>query len=235
MEDRPDDRQGGRRRDRPRFAQIEIYDPRGSAPPLHVHHNEDETFYVVEGEVTVFVGDERIDLGAGDYCFAPRGVPHTYLVTSERARMLVTISPAGFEELFARVGVPSTATSAQPVEGVAPRRPMSPAARPVRRRGPRPAPHPVKGLTAMHNVIELPDIALTELAAWARRAEEKAREAEGRRGGGDFLGAVAPLTQFSEGLLAQPRRGAAGALAGPGRRRTWEEPIGAQAALAVAA
>ena len=73
-------------------------DPRGTAPPVHLHHNEDEAFYILEGEVTVLVGDERIDLGAGDYCFAPRGVPHAWIVRSERARMLVTLSPAGLEQ-----------------------------------------------------------------------------------------------------------------------------------------
>ena len=94
------------------FSQIETDDPRGSGPPLHLHHNEDETFYVLEGEVTVQVGDERIDLEAGDYCFGPRGIPHAYLVRSERARMLVTISPSGSEQLFVSLGVP--VTSAEP-------------------------------------------------------------------------------------------------------------------------
>ncbi len=94
------------------FSQIETDDPRGSGPPLHLHHNEDETFYVLEGEVTILVGDERIDLAAGDYCFGPRGIPHAYLVRSERARMLVTISPSGSEQLFVSLGVP--VTSAEP-------------------------------------------------------------------------------------------------------------------------
>ena len=57
------------------FSQFEIDDPLGSGPPLHVHHNEDETFYVLKGEITMFVGDERIDLEAGDYCFGPRASP----------------------------------------------------------------------------------------------------------------------------------------------------------------
>ena len=56
----------------------------------------------------MFVGDERIDLEAGDYCFGPRGIPHAYLVRSERARMLVTISPSGSEQLFVSLGVPVT-------------------------------------------------------------------------------------------------------------------------------
>lgn len=88
------------------FAQVETDDPRGAATPLHVHRNEDESFYVVEGEVTVLVGEERIDLAAGDYAFAPRGVAHAYLVRSERARMLTTLSPAGLEELFVALGAP---------------------------------------------------------------------------------------------------------------------------------
>src|SRR6266702_1863464 len=90
------------------FSQIEVDDPRGGGTPLHVHHNEDETFYVLEGEVTFLVGDERIDVGAGDCVFAPREIPHTYIIRSERARMLTTISPAGLEELFVTLGVPVT-------------------------------------------------------------------------------------------------------------------------------
>jgi quercetin dioxygenase-like cupin family protein len=94
------------------FAQIETDDPRGSGPPLHLHHKQDETFYILEGEVTLVVGEERLDLSAGDYCYAPRGVPHAYVVRSERARMLVTVSPPGPEEMFVELGVP--VTGAQP-------------------------------------------------------------------------------------------------------------------------
>jgi quercetin dioxygenase-like cupin family protein len=101
------------------FAQTESFDPRGTATPLHVHHNEDEAFYVVEGEVTVLVGGERIDLGAGDYLFAPRDLPHATIVTSESARYITTISPAGLEELFVELGIPVT-EGEQPVEAVLP-------------------------------------------------------------------------------------------------------------------
>lgn len=101
------------------FAQIETDDPRGGATPLHVHHNEDETFYVLEGEVTALVGEERIDLSAGDYLFAPRGIAHAYIVRSERARMLCTISPAGLEELFVSLGVPVTGAE-PPTDAVMP-------------------------------------------------------------------------------------------------------------------
>ncbi len=101
------------------FSQIETDDPRGSGPPLHLHHNEDETFYVLEGEVTILVGEERIDLKAGDYLFAPRGIAHTYIVRSERARMLVTASPGGVEQVFVSLGVPVTG-SEPPTDAVMP-------------------------------------------------------------------------------------------------------------------
>jgi quercetin dioxygenase-like cupin family protein len=101
------------------FSQIEVDDPRGSGPPLHLHHNEDETFYVLEGEVTFLVGDERIDLAAGDYLFGPREVAHAYVVRSERARMLVTASPGGIEQVFVSLGVPVTG-SEPPTDAVMP-------------------------------------------------------------------------------------------------------------------
>jgi quercetin dioxygenase-like cupin family protein len=101
------------------FAQIETDDPRDGGPPRHLHHDEDETFYILEGDVTAFVGDERIDLSAGDYCLAPRGIAHSYVVRSDRARMLVTLSPAGLEELFVSLGVPAEG-SEPPTDAVLP-------------------------------------------------------------------------------------------------------------------
>jgi quercetin dioxygenase-like cupin family protein len=101
------------------FSQIETDDPRGSGPPRHLHHREDETFYVLDGEVTALVGEARIDLGPGDYCFAPRGIAHSYVVRSDRARMLVTLSPSGVEELFVSLGVP-VAGAEPPADAVMP-------------------------------------------------------------------------------------------------------------------
>jgi len=101
------------------FSQLEAVEPRGGATPVHVHHNEDETFYILEGEVTFVVDDERIDAGTGDFVFAPRGIPHAYVVHSERARMLVTISPSGTEQLFVSLGVPVTGAE-PPTDAVLP-------------------------------------------------------------------------------------------------------------------
>jgi quercetin dioxygenase-like cupin family protein len=72
-------------------------------PPLH-RHDFDETFYVLEGELTFQLGDERLIRGAGELAFAPRGVPHTYAnLSGAPARGLIVITPAGFERHFARL------------------------------------------------------------------------------------------------------------------------------------
>jgi len=86
-----------------RLSQVLCRDLRGGAPPLHIHHREDETFYVIAGEISFFVGDQRIEATAGDFVFAPKGVPHTFLVTSDRAEYLASFSPAGAEQFFAEV------------------------------------------------------------------------------------------------------------------------------------
>ena len=78
-----------------RLLQVRSTDSRGAAPPLHIHHDADETWYVIDGRLTVFVGEERIEAGPGDFVFGPMGVPHAFLVTSERAETLITFSPAG--------------------------------------------------------------------------------------------------------------------------------------------
>ena len=101
------------------FSQVEILDPRGTAPPMHIHHNDDEAFYVLEGELTLFADGARIDAGPGDYVFVPRGTTHAYLVRSGWARVLVTFSPAGFEDVFVRAGVEVTGAE-PPADAVLP-------------------------------------------------------------------------------------------------------------------
>jgi quercetin dioxygenase-like cupin family protein len=76
---------------------------RGDMPPLHVHRRDDETFYVLEGELRLFVGSEQIVLGAGQSALAPRDVPHAYRVESEEAHWLVITAPAGFDSFVREV------------------------------------------------------------------------------------------------------------------------------------
>jgi quercetin dioxygenase-like cupin family protein len=83
---------------------IESAAPPGfTGPPLH-HHDFDETFYVVEGELTFQLRDELFRVKAGEVAFAPRGVPHTFTNRSaDPARYLIVCTPAGFERYFARM------------------------------------------------------------------------------------------------------------------------------------
>ncbi|GAA1553744.1 hypothetical protein GCM10009827_088140 [Dactylosporangium maewongense] len=80
---------------------LEFRDPGGQAPPLHVHDAEEEVWVVLDGEISFFVGDRWLDLGAGQIAHGPRGVPHSYVVRSPQARMAVVYSPSGIEEWFA--------------------------------------------------------------------------------------------------------------------------------------
>jgi mannose-6-phosphate isomerase-like protein (cupin superfamily) len=75
----------------------------GAGPPLH-HHDFDETFYVMAGELTFQLRDEITTAGPGQLVFAPRGVPHTFANLGDSpARQLIVCTPAGFERYFARM------------------------------------------------------------------------------------------------------------------------------------
>jgi quercetin dioxygenase-like cupin family protein len=84
-------------------AVIEHFAPQGSGSPLHVHSREDEWFYVIEGELTFWVGGEVSLAPAGTFVFGPKRIPHTFVVNSEEARFLLVAEPAGFEA-FVRAG-----------------------------------------------------------------------------------------------------------------------------------
>jgi quercetin dioxygenase-like cupin family protein len=72
----------------------------GDEPPIHTHTREDETLYVLDGSITAYVGDQRIDVEAGSYAALPKDVPHGLTVRSGEARLLVTVEPAGAEYFF---------------------------------------------------------------------------------------------------------------------------------------
>jgi quercetin dioxygenase-like cupin family protein len=72
----------------------------GDEPPIHTHTREDETLYVLEGTITAYVGDQRIDVEAGSYAALPKDVPHGLSVRGDEARLLVTLEPAGAEYFF---------------------------------------------------------------------------------------------------------------------------------------
>jgi quercetin dioxygenase-like cupin family protein len=72
----------------------------GDEPPIHTHTREDETLYVIEGSITAFVDDQRIDVEAGSYAALPKNVPHGLRVNGESAHIVITLAPAGAEYFF---------------------------------------------------------------------------------------------------------------------------------------
>jgi quercetin dioxygenase-like cupin family protein len=91
------------------YAMVESLTPPGLGPPPHVHRNEDEGFFVLEGEVEFLAGDRWVRAPTGTSFFGKRGTPHTYRnAGSTPSRMVVIISPAGFEEFFVEVDRLST-------------------------------------------------------------------------------------------------------------------------------
>ncbi len=93
---------------------IDALAPRGPASPLHIHRNEDEWFYVTEGELKFWVGGKVIDAPAGSFVYGPRGIPHTFDVTSPVARFLLVAEPGGFENFVRGLAVPATARTLPP-------------------------------------------------------------------------------------------------------------------------
>jgi quercetin dioxygenase-like cupin family protein len=86
---------------------VEIVVPKGAGSPWHVHPDEDEWFYIVDGEFTVYVGDNRLTLPAGSFAFGPKGVPHTFMAETDGATALVGFEPFLFEGFMREVGEPA--------------------------------------------------------------------------------------------------------------------------------
>jgi mannose-6-phosphate isomerase-like protein (cupin superfamily) len=91
-----------------------VVPPQGEVP-LHIHHREDEAFWVREGELEVVVGEDTFKAGAGSFVHLPKGIQHTYKNVGMRpARFLTLMVPAGVEKFFEEVGKPATDVSSPP-------------------------------------------------------------------------------------------------------------------------
>jgi quercetin dioxygenase-like cupin family protein len=93
---------------------VEVTEPPGAQAPLHVHHREDEGFWILDGDVSLQVGEETIEAGAGDYVMGPRDIPHAYAVGEAGCRMLFICTPGGFEGLVREMSRPAPARSLPP-------------------------------------------------------------------------------------------------------------------------
>jgi quercetin dioxygenase-like cupin family protein len=80
-----------------RLGLMEMVAPKGREPSRHVHHRDDEGFYVLEGTLTFYVGEETYEAGPGTLVFLPHGLPHSYAFQTEVVRMLAIVAPGGIE------------------------------------------------------------------------------------------------------------------------------------------
>ncbi|QDU25663.1 Quercetin 2,3-dioxygenase [Anatilimnocola aggregata] len=90
-----------------KYAMWEAIVPPGGGPPPHIHSREEEAFYVLEGEITFQIGEQTIQATAGTFANMPIGSLHRFHNASDKsARMIISIAPAGLEQMFMEVGQP---------------------------------------------------------------------------------------------------------------------------------
>lgn len=97
-----------------RVSILEVTEPPDAITPLHVHHREDEAFWILEGSATFDIGDTQIEAHAGDYLFGPRGIPHRYAAGEQGCRMLFIVTPGGFEDLVIGMSQPAETRTLPP-------------------------------------------------------------------------------------------------------------------------
>jgi mannose-6-phosphate isomerase-like protein (cupin superfamily) len=97
------------------FTLVEAVTPPGGGPLPHIHHREDKTFYVLEGDLEFMVEDDILKVSAGSWLVVPRGTLHTYKNTgTQPARYLGVLTPAGIERFFEEVSVPAMDRTSPP-------------------------------------------------------------------------------------------------------------------------
>ncbi len=101
------------------FSLIHGYEIQGLEPPPHTHTKEDESFYLLSGEIEFTVGEKLFNAKAGDWVFLPRNIQHSFQVKSEKSEVLIHLSPGGFEDYFIEMSEPAK-------EMVIPHRPEGP-------------------------------------------------------------------------------------------------------------
>jgi quercetin dioxygenase-like cupin family protein len=119
-----------------RFALIEFLFPELASPPLHTHP-QDESYVVLDGRLTIKSGDDRFELEPGGAAVVPIGVPHTFRVDSETARVLVLSTPAGLERMVRDGSVPASERTLPPADA------------------PRPSPEEIERIFSKHGQVTM--------------------------------------------------------------------------------
>jgi quercetin dioxygenase-like cupin family protein len=97
------------------FTLMHGYFRKGGEPPAHFHRNEDETFYILEGEIRFHIGDKKFIASAGDVAHVPKGIPHQFFVETKTAKALLLITPSGIESFFREFGMPAKSLDLPPI------------------------------------------------------------------------------------------------------------------------
>lgn len=106
------------------FSLIHCFFRKGFTAPPHYHKLEDESFYLLEGEIEFHVGEKKFKAEAGQFILLPKNIPHHFNLVSETAKALLLISPAGFEVFFEEFGQPAQTLNLPPVPTANPRKEM---------------------------------------------------------------------------------------------------------------
>jgi mannose-6-phosphate isomerase-like protein (cupin superfamily) len=96
------------------FWALEGLADKNMAVPLHSHSREDETWYVLEGEIIFIIGDKTVQAGPGTFAYIPRNTPHTFQVKTNTARWFGFGTPAGLDRWFFETGVPAGSLTLPP-------------------------------------------------------------------------------------------------------------------------
>ena len=97
------------------FFLADVLVPPGGGPPPHIHDREDETFYLLHGALTIWVGDQTVYASQGDCAHLPRGIVHSFRNKGrETERMLVTATPSGIEKFFEEACYPAVEAKEAP-------------------------------------------------------------------------------------------------------------------------
>ncbi len=103
------------------FSLVKTLLRKGFEPPLHMHSREDESNFILEGEIVYTIGDKQFHAKTGDYVHLPKNIPHTFALISDTASTLMLMTPGGFEEMFIRCGRPAEAMELPPMVGRPPK------------------------------------------------------------------------------------------------------------------
>ncbi len=89
------------------FGLLDVRLAAGFAPPMHIHHGEDESFWILEGRLTFVCDGQTFQAGPGSFIYLPRGLPHTFRVDEGPARILELVQPGGHEGFYLEAGRPA--------------------------------------------------------------------------------------------------------------------------------